>query len=67
MVISVKVWEFSNGYWRQVFTPDHVETKDEYKYFRVMKNGNKEFYKSPDDYKIHQFVRKVVTVNNIEY
>lgn len=66
-MISIKVWEFSNGYWRQVFTPDHTETKDEYKYFRVMRNDYKEFYKSPDDYKIHQSIKKVVTVNNIEY
>lgn len=66
-MISIKVWEFSNGYFHQVFTPDHTETKDEYKYFRVMRNGYKEFYKSPDDYKIHQSIKRVVTVKNIEY
>ena len=52
-MISIKVWEFGNGYWRQIFTPDHVETKDEYKYFRVLRDRHKEFYKSAQDYKIH--------------
>lgn len=66
-MISIKVWEFGNGYWRQVFTPDHVETKDEYKYFRVMRDGHKEFYKSAQDYKIHNSIKKVVTVNGVEY
>lgn len=66
-MISIKVWEFGNGCWRQVFTPDHVETKDEYKYFRVLSNGHKEFYKSVQDYKIHRFIKKVVTVNGVEY
>ena len=66
-MISIKVWEFGNGHWCQVFTPDHVETKDEYKYFRVLRNGYKEFYKSAQDYKIHNSIKKVVTVNGVEY
>jgi len=64
---SIKVWEFGNGCWRQVFTYDHVETKDEYKYFRVLLDGHKEFYKSAQDYKIHKSVKKLVTVNGVEY
>lgn len=64
---SIKVWEFNNGYWCQVFTSDHLETIDEYKYFRVLKCGHKEFYKTVQDYKIHNSVKKVVTVNGVEY
>lgn len=66
-MISIKVWEFSNGYWRQVFTPDHEETKDELKYFRVLRDGKKEFYNSPQDYKIHKSIKHVITVNDVEY
>lgn len=66
-MISIQIWEFCNGYWRQVFTSDHMETKDEHKYFRVLRNGHKEFYKSPQDYKIHNSVKKVATINNVEY
>ena len=64
---SIKVWEFNNGYWRQVFTSDQLGTKDEHQYFRVIRNGYKEFYKSAEDYKIHQSIKKIVTVNNTEY
>jgi len=66
-MVHIKVWEFGNGYWRQVFTSDHIETKDECKYFRVISNGHKEFYKNPQDYKIHHSIKKIVTVNGTEY
>jgi len=66
-MISIRLWEFSNGYWHQVFTRDHLETKDENKYFRVLRNCHKEFYKSVQDYKLHNSVKKVITVNGVEY
>lgn len=66
-MINITVWEYNNMYWHQVLTEDYFETKDEYKYFRVIRNGRKEFYKSAEDYKIHQFIKNFVTVNNKKY
>ena len=34
-------------------TTDYQETKDEYKYFRVLSGGRKYFYASPEDYFEH--------------
>lgn len=64
---NIKLWEFDNECWGQIFTSDHEETKDEYKYFRVLRNCQKEFYKSVQDYKMHMSVKKVITVNGVEY
>jgi hypothetical protein len=66
-MISIKVWEFGNGRWHKIFTEDHEETKDEFKYFRVIQDGQKEFYNSVQDYKIHKSIKNLITVNGLVY
>ena len=36
--------------WEMVLTKDLEETKDELKYFRVIRNSKKYFYESEEDY-----------------
>lgn len=39
--------------WEMVETEDLEETKDEFKYFRVIRDSKKYFYKSIEDYSRH--------------
>lgn len=53
-MVHLQVWclsEFTG--WSKFYTDDYVETKDEEKYFRVIRDGNKEFYYNSLDYLVH--------------
>ena len=55
MSIPINVWYYNDllSEWILKGTTDYQETKDEYKYFRVLSGGRKYFYASPDDYFEH--------------
>ncbi len=55
MSIPINVWYYNEllNTWMLKNTSDFVETKDEYKYFKVISNGNKYFYSSSKDYIMH--------------
>jgi len=57
--------------WILKSTSDYQETKDEYKYFRVLSGGRKYFYASPEDYfehnKTHIEPMYINEDNSIEY
>ena len=55
MNISIKVWYYNDvlSEWILKMTNDILETKDEYKYFRVISNNSKYFYASANDYFAH--------------
>jgi hypothetical protein len=61
MNIPINVWYYNDllSEWILKGTTDYQETKDEYKYFRVLSGGRKYFYASPEDYFEHN-------KNNIE-
>ena len=53
--IPIYVW-YNNSVlneWQLKITNDHQETKNEYKYFRVISEGKKYFYSSVNDYIKH--------------
>ena len=54
-MISINVWYYNEllSEWILKSTPHYLETKDEYKYFRVLSNGRKYFYTSVEDYVKH--------------
>ena len=54
-MIPINVWYYNDllSEWILKGTPDYQETKDEYKYFRVMSSGMKLFYASAQDYFEH--------------
>lgn len=54
-MISINVWYYNEilSEWILKGTSDYLETKDEYKYFRVLSNGRKYFYASAEDYIKH--------------
>lgn len=53
-MVHLQTWFFSEFTgWRKIYTDDFLETKDEEKYFRVMRNGTKEFYYNSMDYLKH--------------
>ena len=55
MIIPINVWYYNDliSEWILKGTTDYQETKDEYKYFRVLSGGRKNFYKSAEDYFTH--------------
>lgn len=55
MSIPISVWYYNDllSEWILKGTNDYKETKDEYKYFRVMSEGKKYFYNSAEDYYNH--------------
>ena len=55
MSIPINVWYYNDllNNWILKSTTDKKETKDEYKYFRVITNGYKYFYSSHKDYISH--------------
>jgi hypothetical protein len=55
MNIPINVWYYNDllSEWILKGTTDYQETKDEYKYFRVLSGGRKYFYASPEDYFQH--------------
>ena len=55
MSIQISVWYYNDlmSEWVLKGTNHYQETKDEYKYFRVMSNCRKHFYSSANDYFIH--------------
>jgi len=55
MSIHINVWYYNDllSEWILKGTTDYQETKDEYKYFRVLSGGRKYFYASPEDYFEH--------------
>jgi len=61
MSIPINVWYYNDllSEWILKGTTDYQETKDEYKYFRVLSCGRKNFYASAKDYFEHN-------KNNIE-
>ena len=52
---KIIVWEYDmmSNYWKKNITDDNLESYDEEKYFRVIRNNNKEFYYSKEDYCNH--------------
>jgi hypothetical protein len=54
-MIPINVWYYNDllSEWILKGTQDYQETKDEYKYFRVMSSGMKLFYASAEDYFEH--------------
>jgi hypothetical protein len=68
--ISVLYYNDLLSTWITAITNDYQETKDEYKYFRVLSNGKKTFYKTPEDYFYYNNVtligdsKEFTTVNN---
>jgi hypothetical protein len=73
MSIPINVWYYNDllSEWILKGTTDYQETKDEYKYFRVLSSGRKYFYTSPEDYFEHNknMIQPLYTdINNsIEY
>lgn len=73
MSIPINVWYYNDllSEWILKGTTDYQETKDEYKYFRVLSGGRKYFYASPEDYFEHnknQIEQMYINVDNsIEY
>ena len=73
MSIPINVWYYNDllSEWILKGTTDYQETKDEYKYFRVLYGGRKYFYASPEDYFEHnknQIEPMYVNVDNsVEY
>ena len=61
-MLSIRVWETIGGYWKQSYTNDKVGTGDELGYFRVIRNGVKEFYYGPTDYKNHMNLKILTNV-----
>ena len=55
MSIIISVWYYNEllSNWSLKSTNDYQETKDEYKYFRVLSQGKKKFYYNPEDYFKH--------------
>lgn len=55
MSILINFWYFNDllSEWILKGTTDYQETKDEYKYFRVISDGRKYFYASAEDYFRH--------------
>ena len=55
MNIPINVWYYNDltSEWFLKGTDDSQETKDEYKYFKVLSNGKKMFYNSAVDYFRH--------------
>ena len=55
MSIPICVWYYNEllDNWTLKVTNDYKETKDEYKYFRVISNNDKIFYMSSNDYLKH--------------
>ena len=55
MSIPINVWYYNDllSEWILKGTTDYQETKNEYKYFRVLSGGRKYFYASPEDYFKH--------------
>lgn len=55
MSILINFWYFNDllSEWILKGTTDYQETKDEYKYFRVISHGRKYFYASAEDYFRH--------------
>jgi uncharacterized pyridoxamine 5'-phosphate oxidase family protein len=64
MSIPINVWYYNDllSGWILKGTTDYQETKDEYKYFRVLSGGKKYFYASSKDYFKH-----INKDNSIEY
>lgn len=73
MSIPINVWYYNDllSEWILKGTTDYQETKDEYKYFRVLSGGRKYFYSSPEDYFEHnknQIKPMYINVDNsVEY
>ena len=71
MNIPINVWYYNDllSEWILNGTSDYQETKDEYKYFRVLSGGKKYFYKSAEDYfKHHKIETLYVNSDNlVEY
>ena len=73
MSIAINVWYYNDllSEWILKGTTDYQETKDEYKYFRVLSGGRKYFYASPEDYFEHnknQIEPMYINVDNsVEY
>ena len=55
MSITISVWYYNEllSNWSLKGTNDYQETKDEYKYFRVLSQGKKKFYYKSEDYFKH--------------
>lgn len=55
MSILINVWYYNDvlSEWILKGTKDYQETKDEYKYFRILSEGKKYFYTSSSDYFEH--------------
>ena len=51
----INLWYYNDllNEWKLKTTTDRIQTKDEEKYFKVVSNGNKNFYHSANDYFEH--------------
>ena len=51
----INLWYYNDllSEWKLQTTIDRIQTKDEEKYFKVISNGNKNFYHSSNDYFQH--------------
>ena len=73
IAIPINVWYYNDLLFEWILkgTTDYQETKDEYKYFRVLSGGRKYFYASPEDYlehnKNHIEPMYVNSDNSVEY
>lgn len=63
-MITINVWYYNDllKEWILKATTDYQETKDEYKYFRVISDGKKYFYASAKDYFEHN-KDKILPIN----
>lgn len=66
-MINIRVWEYNNNKWAEIFTSDELETNDECNYFRVIRNGKKEFYYNVQDYMSHMNLNELITTFNVKY
>ena len=63
----IRVWQYNNNKWGEIFTSHELDTIDECNYFRVIRNNKKEFYYSVNDYMCHMNLNEVITVLNVKY
>jgi hypothetical protein len=66
-MVSIRVWEYNNNKWAEIFTSGELETKDECNYFRVIRNDKKEFYYNVRDYMTHMNLNEIITIFNVKY
>jgi hypothetical protein len=50
---NIYVWQYNGNYWYKTNTDSKMESLEELNFFRVMKNGHKEFYWNSKDFLSH--------------